>query len=101
MVSNKNFFIEKTILSPKIYGYSDPSPQLEGLIKIGYTGTGDVKKRIKQQYPTLRPGNEPYKILIEETAVRNDGSTFTDRDVHKFLRAKGIENPKGEWFRCS
>ena len=101
MVSNKNFFLEKKILSPKIYGYSDSSPQLEGLIKIGYTGTGDVKKRVKQQYPTLRPGKEPYKILIEETAVRNDGSTFTDRDVHKFLRAKGIENPKGEWFRCS
>ena len=100
MVSNKNFFLEKKILSPKIYGYSDSSPQLEGLIKIGYTGTGDVKKRVKQQYPTLRPGKEPYKILIEETAVRNDGSTFTDRDVHKFLRAKGIENPKGEWFRC-
>ena len=101
MESNKNFFPEKKILSPKIYGYSDSSPQLEGLIKIGYTGTGDIKKRVKQQYPTLRPGKEPYKILIEKTAVRNDGSSFTDIDVHKFLRAKGIENPKGEWFRCS
>ena len=37
MVSNKNFFLEKKILSPKIYGYSDSSPQLEGLIKIGYS----------------------------------------------------------------
>ena len=57
---------------------------MEGLIKIGYTSTGDVKKRVKQQYPTLRPGKEPYQIVIEKSAVRTDGTTFTDRDVHKF-----------------
>ena len=101
MASNKEFFKEKKNLHPRIYGYSDLSQNLEGLIKIGYTSTGDIQKRIKQQYPTLRPGKEPYKILIDESAIRNDGSSFTDRDVHSFLRSKGVENPKGEWFRCS
>ena len=100
-MKNKNFFEDKKNFSPKIYGYRDSNPQLDGLIKIGYTSTGDVKRRIKQQYPTLRPGKEPYKIVIEESAVRTDGTTFTDREVHKFLRSKGVINPKGEWFRCS
>ena len=100
-MKNKNFFEDKKNFSPKIYGYRDSNPQLDGLIKIGYTSTGDVKRRIKQQYPTLRPGKEPYKIVIEESAVRTDGTTFTDREVHKFLRSKGVNNPKGEWFRCS
>ena len=32
--------------------------------------------------------------------MRNDGTVFTDRDVHRYLRISGINNPKGEWFRC-
>ncbi len=100
MASSRNFFIEKKIFLPKIYGYTDTNPQYDGWIKIGYTSIGDVQKRVKQQYPTARPGNVPYKIIIDENAVRNDGSTFIDRDVHKFLRTKGIEVHK-EWCRCS
>ncbi|MEI6746819.1 MAG: DEAD/DEAH box helicase family protein, partial [Methylococcaceae bacterium] len=34
-------------------------------------------------------------------AMRNDGGSFTDYEVHKFLRKKGIENPEGEWFKCA
>ena len=33
--------------------------------------------------------------------MRSDGGAFTDRDVHRYLRAKGVDNLKGEWFRCS
>ena len=32
--------------------------------------------------------------------MRNDGTVFTDRDVHRYLRIVGIKNPSGEWFRC-
>ena len=93
------FFPQKPDISPKIYAYSDTNPQYNGLLKIGYTTT-DVQTRVSQQYPTLRPGDLPYKIVLEESAMRNDGSVFTDRDVHRFLRKKGVDNPKGEWFKC-
>jgi hypothetical protein len=55
---------------------------------------------VAQQYPTLRPGVLPYKIVLEESAMRNDGTTFADHDVHRYLRKKGISNPEGEWFKC-
>ena len=88
------------IIHPRIYAYSDSHPQYEGLLKIGYT-TKNVEERVKQQYPTLTPGNPTYEIRLDESAVRNDGSTFTDKDVHRYLRKKGFLNPKGEWFKCT
>lgn len=87
-------------LTPKIYAYSDSHPQYNGLLKIGYT-TKSVEERVKQQYPTLKPGIPTYTVHLDETAVRNDGSTFTDRDVHRYLRKNGFLNPEGEWFKCN
>ena len=63
--------------------------------------TVNVQRRVAQQYPTLRPGKAPYRIVLEESAMRSDGTVFTDRDVHRMLRINGIKNPDGEWFRCS
>ena len=93
------FFPERKIFSPKIYAYSDSHEQYKNLLKIGYT-TQNVIERVKQQYPTLSPGKPTYTIILDEQAVRNDGSTFTDKDVHQYLRRKGFLNPKGEWFKC-
>jgi hypothetical protein len=56
---------------------------------------------VAQQYPTLRPGEPPYRIVVEESAMRNDGTVFTDHDVHRCLRIHGIKNPEGEWFTCT
>ena len=70
-----------------------------GLLKVGYTAV-DVQRRVAQQYPTLRPGVSPYRIVFEEPAMRGDGSAFIDHDVHRILRQMGVENPEGEWFRC-
>lgn len=97
-MSNK-FFPQRPDSSPSIYAYEDTNPQYRGLLKVGYTG-GDVRKRVAQQYPTLKPGEAPYRILVEEPAIRNDGTTFTDFDVHKVLRIWGVSNPEGEWFEC-
>jgi len=33
--------------------------------------------------------------------MRNDGSVFTDREVHRMLRVNGVKRVKGEWFRCT
>lgn len=97
---SRNFFPGRPDTNPKIYAYEDTNPQYAGLLKVGYT-TVDVQSRVKQQYPTLRPGDLPYKIVLEISAMRNDGTVFNDHDVHRFLRKKGIKNPEGEWFKCS
>ena len=69
-------------------------------MKVGFT-TINAQARLKQIYNLKTPGKLPYQILIEESAMKSDGSAFTDHDVHRVLRKKGIKNPTGEWFRCS
>ena len=97
---NNNFFPQRPASNPTIYAYADTHPQYKGLLKVGFTNV-DAKTRVAQQYPTLRPGALPYKIVFEDSAMRNDGSAFTDREVHRYLRKQGILNPEGEWFKCT
>ena len=94
------FFPQRPEARPMIYAYMDTNPQYKGLLKVWFTSV-DVERRISQQYPTLRPGELPYKILLQESAMRNDGSSFVDHDVHRCLRKKGFKNPDWEWFKCS
>ncbi len=96
---SKAFFPARPESRPTIYAYEDTNPQYVDLLKVGYT-TVDAQSRIAQQYPTLRPGKAPYRIVLEESAMRNDGTVFTDRDVHRYLRLTAVKNPKGEWFKC-
>ncbi|MCC7202048.1 MAG: GIY-YIG nuclease family protein [Nitrospirae bacterium] len=97
---SNDFFPPRPASRPTIYAYEDTNPQYAGLLKVGYT-TLDVQSRVAQQYPILRPGKPPYQIVLEEPAMRNDGTVFTDRDVHRMLRINGVKNPDGEWFRCT
>lgn len=97
---SKDFFPPRPQVQPKIYAYEDTNPQYARLLKVGYT-TKDVRERVAEQYPTLRPGDPPYRIVLEEPAMRRDGTVFTDREVHRMLRINGIKNPEGEWFRCT
>ena len=94
------FFPPRPESRPTIYAYADTNPQYRGLLKVGYT-TVDVQARVAQQYPIKKPGKPPYRIVIEESAMRNDGTAFTDHDVHRYLRSSGVKNPDGEWFQCS
>ncbi len=96
---NKDFFPPRPAFRPKIYAYSDSNPQYAGLLKVGYT-TLDAQTRVAQQYPTKKPGKPPYEIVLEESAMRSDGTVFTDHDVHRWLRERGVRNPEGEWFKC-
>jgi hypothetical protein len=96
---SNDFFPPRPASRPTIYAYEDTNSQYAGLLKVGYT-TVDVQSRVAQQYPTLRPGMPPYRIVLEESAMRNDGTVFTDHDVHRMLRINGVKNPEGEWFRC-
>ncbi len=97
---SNSFFPPRPASRPTIYAYEDTNPQYTGLLKVGYT-TVDVKSRVAQQYPILRPGKPPYRIVLEESAMRNDGTVFTDHDVHRTLCLHGVKNPEGEWFNCT
>lgn len=94
------FFPSRPAVDPTIYAYEDSHPQYAGLLKVGFT-TVNAQQRVAQQYPTQRPGPLPYRIVLEESAMRPDGTAFTDKDVHRVLRRRGFANPEGEWFRCS
>jgi hypothetical protein len=94
------FFPPRPDSKPTIYAYEDTNPQYKGMLKVGYT-TVDAQCRVAQQYPTLRPGDLPYRIVLEASAMRNDGTVFTDHDVHRYLRCVGVKKLAGEWFQCS
>ncbi len=94
------FFPPRPSSRPVIYAYEDVSPQYAGLLKVGYT-TRAAAERVAEQYPTARPGALPYRIVFEQPALRGDGASFSDHDLHRQLRRMGIKNPKGEWFACT
>lgn len=99
-IMSKTFFPQRPDANPTIYAYEDTNPAYKGLLKVGFTNL-DAQTRVAQQYPVLRPGEPPYRIVLEEPAMRNDGTVFSDHDVHRFLRKKGLRNPNGEWFECT
>ena len=39
--------------------------------------------------------------MYTTNAMRDDGSCFTDHDVHRMLQQKKVERDGGEWFRCT
>ncbi len=83
--------------TPTIYAYEHIGyPAHKGWLKVGYT-TRDVETRVKEQNQT---GNIQYRIVLKRPAMRNDGSSFTDKLVHHILRKDHIRNPEGEWFVC-
>lgn len=97
---SKEFFPQRPESKPMIYAYEDVNPQYAGLLKIGYT-TINVEDRVKQQYPTLRPGGTPYRIVFAEPAIYADGGSFMDHAIHKYLERHGFKRLNGEWFRCT
>src|SRR4029079_3516471 len=92
------------ILTPKpearlrIYAYSIEDKAHEGLLKVGQT-TRDVKQRVAEQLKTAAIKN--YKIELDESAEREDGTIFSDHDVRAALVRKKIEKAELEWMRCT
>lgn len=95
---NKNFFPLRAKINPTIYAYKlIDVKNKENLLKIGYTDR-DAKTRVKEQ---IGATHLKFEIVLETEAIKEDGSTFSDHDVHRFLKTKGFENIEGEWFKCS
>ena len=83
---------------PRIYAYSIDDKAHAGLLKVGQT-TRDVKKRVAEQVKTAAIKN--YRIELDESAERDDGTIFSDHDVRAALVKKKVENTELEWVRCA
>ena len=106
-MANRDFFPQKPDATPIIYGYIEPNnPELKGLIKVGYTSR-TIDERMREHYPTLKPGAKPYDVVFLESAVRSDGTSFLDHPVHDKLeqyghkRLRDAAGKKTEWVRCT
>jgi hypothetical protein len=83
---------------PRIYAYSIADEAHEGLLKVGQT-TRDVKQRVAEQLRTAAIRN--YRIELDESAVRDDGTVFSDHEVRDALARKGFARAELEWVRCT
>ena len=103
MEQQHNFFPQRPSVTPTIYAYRLPGVEShKGYLKVGFTNR-TAKERIDEQ---LHTSKIRYEIVLIESAMSNDGSCFTDKDVHHILERKGFQrlNPldkTDEWFRCT
>ena len=89
-----SFFPQRPSLSPKIYAYAIDDESHKGQLKVGYTDR-DVRQRIAEQTKTAQI---QVRIVLEESAMRNDSTAFDDHAVHRLLSTK-FQRMGGEWFR--
>jgi len=95
---SKDFFPQKPDVNPTIYAYELIGVDShKGLFKVGYT-VRNAQDRVAEQLKTSRL---EYKIVLEEVAIRNDGTVFTDHEVHQHLKQRSIKKKDGEWFKCT
>lgn len=98
-----NFFPQRPKVTPTIYAYRLVGVEShKGFLKVGYTDRS-AKERIDEQ---LHTSKVKYEVVLVESAMSNDGSCFTDKDVHRILERNGLRrlNPldrTDEWFKCS
>ena len=93
-----DFLPKKIDIKPVIYAYEDTHQDFKGYLKIGYT-KNDASKRIKEQYPIVRP-IKTWNLILEESAMKKDGSIISDHEVRNYLIKKGFKKIKGEWISC-
>ena len=98
------FFAQRPAVVPQIYAYTLPDVSThQGYIKVGYTEREDVNARIREQ---LHTSAVRYTLLLAESAMRPNGTCFTDHEVHAVLTRKGFRRlyegeDRNEWFQCS
>ena len=97
-----DFFAPRPEITPTIYAYELMGVEShKGYLKVGYTDR-DADTRIKEQMHTSAV---PYRIVLQASAMRPDGSCFSDHEVHAVLRKRGYRQlnaveDKNEWFKC-
>ena len=83
-----------------IYAYEDKyDPQLKGILKVGYTTIG-VQERVRQQYNIVRPGEPPYRILVEESAMRGGHRCRQGKDRRGMEPRQDLRHAPGAKTGC-
>ena len=96
----KAFVLEgRAAVRPMIYAYTLKAEGYGDLLKVGYTER-DVETRVREQVANIKLPIAIHKIVLRESAMRRDGSTFDDHAVHRLLKRHGVKRPDGEWCRC-
>lgn len=97
-MSKKEFFPPRPSINPTIYAYELIGVSThKGLLKIGFTDR-KAQIRIKEQLGTAAI---KHRIVFEESAMKRDGSSFTDHEVHRLLRDWKVVHATGEWYKCT
>ena len=98
-MSNFEFMTRDLTISPTIYAFRDKNHPEWGY-KVGYTDRkADV--RVKEAQGVIKPGENNIVLEYETSAMREDGSVFTDHDVHRMLASIHCPCLGGEWYNCS
>ena len=73
----------------RIYAWSpkSPSPEYQGLIKVGQTTREDVRERIRESQGQVQ---QEFTVHADVVAEREDGSIFRDKDVIERLKPRGL-----------
>lgn len=86
-MDTQQFFPQRPDAVPTIYAYRLVGVDShKGYLKIGYTDR-DAETRVKEQTSQTRV---PYEIVLQDSAMCNDGSCFMDHDVHALLKKQGF-----------
>ena len=89
----QKFFPQRPTVTPTIYAYRLIGVDShKGYLKVGYTDR-TAKERIDEQLHTSKVN---YEIVLVESAMSNDGSCFTDKDVHRPYRGARRAH-RGAW----
>lgn len=106
MMAEEELFPQRPKGRPWIYAFDfgNNVDSHRGYIKVGYTDR-DIKERIYEEVHTagLWPKT---RILGKWPAMRSDGSSFNDRDIHAVLKRMGKQQlnageDRNEWFQCA
>lgn len=85
-----------------IYIYETPDSKSVGLLKIGETTRDDPTIRIDEQVKTaanFSKDQAKYEVLYYERALKDDGTEYSDKDLHRFLVRSGVKRSENtEWF---
>lgn len=71
------------------------------LIKVGQSRRPGME-RVREQLIVAFPKLEGVRVFFHsEEAVKPDGTSFSDGDIHKLLKQAGVSGAGGEWFEAS
>ena len=87
---NQDFFPFPPKVEPTIYAYSEP--QFNGLRLRWDIRDGNRWLTVYVKHVNLP--TRSVQIVLQQPATRPDGSSFTDHEVHRWLRNHGVPNPK-------